>query len=53
MGFTRTAVVTGATQGLGKVIVEALKMSGHTVSRVDRDEADLSQLEAAEVNSIK
>jgi len=47
MTITRTAVVTGAAQGMGKSIVEALKKSGHTVYGVDREEADLSNAEAA------
>jgi 3-oxoacyl-[acyl-carrier protein] reductase len=47
MTITRTAVVTGAAQGMGKSIVEALKKSGHIVHGVDRDEADLSQPDAA------
>jgi len=47
MTITRTAVVTGAAQGMGKSIVEALKKSGHIVHGVDRDEADLSQPNAA------
>jgi 3-oxoacyl-[acyl-carrier protein] reductase len=47
MTITRTAVVTGAAQGMGKGIVEALKKSGHIVHGVDRDEADLSQPDAA------
>jgi len=47
MTITRTAVVTGAAQGMGKSIVEALKKSGHIVHGVDRDEADLSQPDSA------
>jgi 3-oxoacyl-[acyl-carrier protein] reductase len=47
MTITRTAVVTGAAQGMGRSIVEALKKSGHTVYGVDREEADLSNAEAA------
>jgi 3-oxoacyl-[acyl-carrier protein] reductase len=47
MTITRTAVVTGAAQGMGKGIVEALKKSGHIVHGVDREEADLSNADAA------
>jgi len=47
MTITRTAVVTGAAQGMGKSIVEALKKSGHIVHGVDREEADLSQPDSA------
>ena len=47
MTITRTAVVTGAAQGMGKGIVEALKKSGHIVHGVDRDEADLSKPDSA------
>lgn len=47
MTITRTAVVTGAAQGMGKGIIEALRKSGHTVHGVDREDADLSQPESA------
>lgn len=47
MTITRTAVVTGAAQGMGKGIIEALRKSGHTVNGVDREEADLSNADAA------
>jgi len=47
MTITRTAVVTGAAQGMGKSIVEALKKGGHIVHGVDREEADLSQPDSA------
>ena len=47
MTITRTAVVTGAAQGMGRGIIEALRKSGHTVHGVDREDADLSQPESA------
>ena len=45
MSKSRTAVVTGAAQGMGKTIVDALRNEGHTVHGVDRDQVDLSKPE--------
>jgi NAD(P)-dependent dehydrogenase (short-subunit alcohol dehydrogenase family) len=38
-----TALVTGAAQGIGKAIAEALKEEGATVVASDREDCDLSQ----------
>ena len=42
MNQTRTAVVTGAANGMGMAILNTLQEQGHKVHGVDRDIADLS-----------
>lgn len=43
MPKNRIAVVTGAAQGIGSAVVDALTAAGHKVYGVDRDQADLSK----------
>jgi NAD(P)-dependent dehydrogenase (short-subunit alcohol dehydrogenase family) len=42
----KTALITGASKGLGKAMAQALSALGATVALVSRDEAKLSEVEA-------
>ena len=48
----RTAIVTGAGQGIGEAIAEALFAAGATVVAVDREEAGIKALSARESRVI-
>ena len=48
----RTAIVTGAGQGIGEAIAEALLAAGATVVAVDREEAGIKALSARESRVI-
>lgn len=48
----RTAVVTGAGQGIGEAIVQALSASGAYVIAVDRDPAGIEKLASADKNVL-